>query len=193
MDTGERRLLRRMKGRQAFIGPGQVSGNYAVWSVRRRRCDVIRYDIAARIDTQIENPGSYQRAPSVTPGGTVYFSRGGNRCGVSVLIQGSVTIIKDSVPDDPQDFEFVHNLGGPLTFLLDDDPGSSLQNLKIIPSSGPGTYEVRELSPGTGWDLTGIDCLDPDGNSSGNVATGIATIRLGPGEAVQCTFTNSEA
>jgi Divergent InlB B-repeat domain len=336
LDTGERRLLEKTKGRRAFIGPGQVNGNYAVWSVCRRRCDVIRYDIAAHTDARIENPGSYQRAPSVTPGGTVYFSRGGNRCGVSVklvrapmqgpqevlvelqkgldirdtythiepngsievyfernvcgrtaasdiykvrepalasltvglagtgagtvtssppgihcgddcaedyergtevtltagaspgsafvawsgactgsascqitmddakdvtatfLIQGAVTIIKDSIPDHEQNFEFVHNLGGSLTFFLDDDPSSALMNLKTISPPGPGTYQVRELLPGSelpqgsDWELTGIQCLDLDGNSTGDVDTGVATIRLDPGEGALCTFTNEE-
>jgi hypothetical protein len=86
LDSGERRVLDKVKGRKVFLGPGQVNGNHAVWSVCRRRCNVIRYDIAARTASLISNPGSSQRAPSVTPGGTVYFSRGGKRCGVSAAL-----------------------------------------------------------------------------------------------------------
>jgi hypothetical protein len=86
LDTGERRVLDRTRGRNAFLGPGQVNGNFAVWYACRPRCDVFRYDIASRAETMIENPGSYQRAPSVTPGGTAYFSRGGKRCGTSVSL-----------------------------------------------------------------------------------------------------------
>jgi uncharacterized repeat protein (TIGR02543 family) len=86
LDTGERRILDRTKGRNAFLGPGQVNGNYAVWYACRPRCDVFRYDIAARAETMIANPGLFQRAPSVTSGGTVYFSRGGKRCGTSVSL-----------------------------------------------------------------------------------------------------------
>jgi hypothetical protein len=86
LDTGERRILDRTKGKNAFLGPGQVNGNYATWYVCRPRCDVFRYDIGTRAEVMIENPGLFQRAPSVTPGGTVYFSRGGKRCGTSVSL-----------------------------------------------------------------------------------------------------------
>jgi hypothetical protein len=91
LDTGERRILDRTKGRNAFLGPGQVNGNYAVWYACRPRCDVFRHDIGSRAEAMIDNPGAFQRAPSVTPGGTVYFSRGGKRCGTSVsLVRASV-------------------------------------------------------------------------------------------------------
>lgn len=86
LETGERRLLDKTKGENRFIGPGQVQGNYAVWSTCRSRCNVFRYDIAANTEQMIDNPGSFQRAPSVTPGGTVYFSRGGKGCGASVAL-----------------------------------------------------------------------------------------------------------
>jgi hypothetical protein len=94
LDSGERRVLQKVKGRKSFLGPGQVNGNYAVWYVCRPRCEVLRYDIAARTRSAITNPGSYQRAPSVTPGGTVYFSRGGRRCGASV------TLVRESIHGD---------------------------------------------------------------------------------------------
>jgi hypothetical protein len=86
LETGERRLLDKTKGGTRFIGPGQVQGNYAVWSTCRPRCNVFRYDIAANTKQKIDNPGFFQRAPSVTPGGTVYFSRGGKGCGASVAL-----------------------------------------------------------------------------------------------------------
>jgi Divergent InlB B-repeat domain len=94
LDTGERRILDRVRGRRAFLGPGQVNGNNAVWYVCRRRCNVFRYDITDRAETVIGNPGSNQRAPSVTPAGTVYFSRGGRRCGASV------TLVRESLQGD---------------------------------------------------------------------------------------------
>jgi Divergent InlB B-repeat domain len=86
LDTGERRLLEKTKGKKAFIGPGQVNGGFAVWSTCRPRCEVVRYDIGTRSKETIANPGFYQRAPSVTSGGTVYFSRGGKGCGQSVAL-----------------------------------------------------------------------------------------------------------
>jgi List-Bact-rpt repeat protein len=95
-DSGEQRVLDKIKGKKAFLGPGQVNGNYAVWYVCRPRCEVLRYDIAARTEATISNPGFYQRAPSVTSGGTVYFSRGGRRCGTSV------SLVRDSLQGPQQ-------------------------------------------------------------------------------------------
>jgi hypothetical protein len=88
LETGERRKLDRTKSEKAFIGPGQVNGQYAVWSkcLPNIRCDVYRYDIAGGGTEVLPNPGYYQRAPSVTPDGTVYFSRGGKGCGQSVQL-----------------------------------------------------------------------------------------------------------
>jgi hypothetical protein len=86
LDSGETRVLDKTTGRKAFIGPGQVNGNYATWSTCRRRCNVFRYDVAADGREKVHNPGAYQRAPSITPGGTIYFSRGGKRCGSSVRL-----------------------------------------------------------------------------------------------------------
>lgn len=96
LDSGERRVLEKVKGRKSFLGPGQVNGNYAVWYVCHPRCEVLRYDISARTTSVITNPGSYQRAPSVTTGGTVYFSRGGRRCG------SSAALVRASLQGDQQ-------------------------------------------------------------------------------------------
>jgi Divergent InlB B-repeat domain len=324
--TGERRVLDRTKGGNAFIGPGQVAGNYAVWSTCDLRCNVFRYDIATATKETIPNPGAFQRAPSVSRAGTVYFSRGGKGCGASValvraplggpeevLIQlqnvldirdtyaytkangsvevyyerngcgkpasadvymvedpalvdltvgvdgpgtgtvssspagitcggdcsekyergtevtltavaapgsvfagwtgactgsgpcevtmdspravtatflalATITIALDSVPDDPQDFGFDTDLS--LPFILDDD-GSS-PNSKVFTQVVPGMYEALQLEEPGPWRLTGIMCLDPDGGSSGDVGDRRATIDLDPGEAIQCTFTNTK-
>jgi hypothetical protein len=96
LDTGERRLLDETRGRKRFIGPGQVEGDFAVWSTCNPRCNVFRYEISTSTETMIPNPGFYQRAPSVTVGGTVYFSRGGKGCGASVALVRSR-------PDDTQE------------------------------------------------------------------------------------------
>ena len=327
--TGERRLLDRTTRAKAFIGPGQVAGNYAVWSTCDLRCNVFRYDIASAVTEMISNPGAYQRAPSVSRTGTVYFSRGGKGCGASValvraplggpeevLIQlqnvldirdtyayteasgsvdvyyerngcgkpagadiymvedpalvgltvelagtgsgmvtssppgitceqdcseeyergtevtltagaepgsvfvgwtgactgsgpcqlvmdqpaavtatfltvGSVRIVLDSVPDHPQDFEFNSDFRV-RNFFLDDDADPTLQNSQVV-SEDPGMYFVFQDQEPPGWELTAIACLDPDGGSGGNLGNLRATIDLGLGEAVQCTFTNTGA
>jgi Divergent InlB B-repeat domain len=324
--TGERRVLDRTKSGRAFIGPGQVAGNYAVWSTCDLRCQVFRYDILTATAEMIPNPGAYQRAPSVSSAGTVYFSRGGKGCGASVALvrapvggpqevlvqlqnvldirdtyaytkangsvevyyerngcgkpaaadvymvedpalvgltvelagtgsgmvtsspQGitcgddcsegyeretevtltagaapgsvfvgwtgactgsdscevtmdspqtviatfltlaTITIVLDSVPDDPQDFGFDTDLS--LPFTLDDD--GSPPNSRVFTLVVPGTYEALQLDEPGPWRLTGIECLDPEGGSSGNVGSRRAMIDLDPGEAVQCTFTNTK-
>jgi len=67
-----------------------VNGDFAVWSTcpGKGRCQVYRYEISSGTRVLLPNPGSFQRAPSVNPDGTVFLSRGGKGCG------GSVRIIK---------------------------------------------------------------------------------------------------
>jgi hypothetical protein len=326
METGGRLRLDRTKGKNVFLGPGQINGNYAVWYKCAKACNVFRHDIAAGSTVQIANPGAHQRAPSVTAGGTVYFSRGGKGCGQSVTLVrdpisgpqevlvalqnvldirdtyaytapngtteiyyerngcgkpaasdiykvrepalapltvtvegngtvvsspagincgtdcsedfetgtevtltagaspgsvfvawggacsgsgachitmdsakevtatflpiGSVTIVKDAVPDDPQDFVF--DPDAPLSpgFTLDDDPTSPLPNTKVISGASPGTYHIREL-PVSGWQLTGISCVgDPE--AMANLPDLRVTIDLDADEAVLCTFINTK-
>jgi len=102
--------------------------------------------------------------------------------------QGNMKIIKDSQPDDAQNFHFT-GLG---TFDLDDDNDETLSNTQVI-NRGPGTYTVTESTPPAPWTLTSVSCDDPTGNSSGSVSTATATIVLDDSEEVSCTFTNSAA
>ena len=104
--------------------------------------------------------------------------------------QGSITIIKDAVPNDAQDFAFTSTITGNTSFSLDDDADPTLSNTKTI-AVAPGTYTVTEGST-SGWDLTDITCVDPTTNSSGVKATGVATINLAAGESVTCTYTNTK-
>jgi hypothetical protein len=247
--TGERRTLDSTNSRNAFVTPGQVNGNYAVWTTctRKRRCNVYRYEIPSDTTVLIPNPGAFQRAPSVTAEGTVYFSRGGRQCGQrvkliryplngpeSILLQlpevldirdtyaytepngithvyyersgcgyptasdiykiidpelvrsGSLTIVKDAVPDDPHDFGFTTTGLSPSTFTLDDDADPELSSQRQFTGLLPGTYTVTEdLS---GWALSGLTCLGGGANTFTEGRT--ATIGLDPGEQVTCTFTN---
>jgi hypothetical protein len=64
--------------------PGQVNGNFAVWSqCTATACNVWEYDIATATKTRLPNatPGHYNYAPSVDTTGTVYFAHGGRTCG----------------------------------------------------------------------------------------------------------------
>jgi Divergent InlB B-repeat domain len=88
--------LDKVKGSGRFLAPGQVNGDYAVWSKcsTRRRCNVVLYRISDGTKTTIPNSGGRDHAPSVTPDGVVYFARSGGAC-------GSRTKILRSLPGGP--------------------------------------------------------------------------------------------
>jgi hypothetical protein len=83
------RLLDRTRASNAFIAPGQVNGNFAVWyrCKLERRCNVFRYNIDIGVTLQIRNRFRRdQHAPSVASDGTVYFVRGRRRCGIEARL-----------------------------------------------------------------------------------------------------------
>jgi uncharacterized repeat protein (TIGR01451 family) len=95
-------------------------------------------------------------------------------------LSGSITIVKDAVPDDPQDFSFTGDLG---TFTLDDDNDATLPNTITFSDLLPKTYSVTESLP-SGWEL-GITSASSTNNTTAN-------IDLGPGDNVTVTFTNTK-
>jgi hypothetical protein len=112
----------------------------------------------------------------------------------SALVPGaSITVVKNTVPDGNQTFVFTPSAGvnGGNGFSLDDDgpDGTPIPNSLTFPVD-PGTHTVEESLNVAGFDLTDITCVDPTGNSSGVVATGVATFNVAEGENVTCTFHN---
>ena len=106
-----------------------------------------------------------------------------------LVCAGTITIIKDAVPDDPQDFDFTGDLGN---FPLDDDPGdATLPNSRDFVQAA-GTYNVTETPIPAGWNLAVIGCVDPDGGTTTNLGTATATIDLDVTEHITCTFTNTK-
>ncbi|HOA18354.1 MAG TPA: VWA domain-containing protein, partial [bacterium] len=96
--------------------------------------------------------------------------------------KGSITIEKDAVPNDPQDFSFTATGLTPSTFSLDDDSDVTLSNTRTFNNLTPGgTYAVSETGV-TGWELTGASCSD---------GSPVSAISLQPGENITCTFTNT--
>ena len=97
--------------------------------------------------------------------------------------QGSVTIVKQTVPQDAsgQTFAFAGGLGG---FSLTGGQSRTVADL------GPGAYDVSETLP-AGWKLSQITCIDPDGGSTFDLATSSARIDVDAGEHVTCTFLNT--
>lgn len=100
--------------------------------------------------------------------------------------EGAITIVKDSIPDDPQSFDFSGDLGA---FSLSDSSPTD----KTVTFTGltPGSYDVTEAVP-AGWDLTALTCNDPDGGTTVNLGTATAAIDLDDQEVVTCTFENTQ-
>jgi hypothetical protein len=88
LETGETRTLDRTRAEKPFIAPGQVNGDYAVWSkcTDDNQCQVYLHHIPTGTTSWVPNPGAHQEAPSVTPDGTVYMRRGGRGCGADVSL-----------------------------------------------------------------------------------------------------------
>ena len=109
---------------------------------------------------------------------------------------GTITIIKDTVPDDAQDFSFTHNIvSSPVVaspFLLDDDASGPLSNMQIFAGVTVGSYTVTEAAV-AGFATTTV-CIDPDNGSSPSTstATNVATIDVDAGETITCTYTNTK-
>ena len=91
LSTRDATKLDEVGRRDTFLEPGQVNGDYAVWSrcTRGSKCDVILYNIADGVKTRIPNPGAFQYAPSVSPDGTVTFARSASGCGKRVRLLSS--------------------------------------------------------------------------------------------------------
>ncbi len=95
---------------------------------------------------------------------------------------GSILIEKATAPEGGTGFDFASDIEDN-GFSLDDGQVKSFSDLL------PGSYSVTELVP-AGWDLSGISCDDPSGDSGGDGAT--ALIGLAAGETVRCTFSNAQ-
>lgn len=77
---------------------------------------------------------------------------------------GSITVIKDGIPDSSQSFSFTGTLG---KFALIDDGTSS--NRAVFENLDPGDYQIVEQIP-SGWSLTSIKCM---GASSDYTTNGV--------------------
>jgi hypothetical protein len=71
--------------------------------------------------------------------------------------QGSITIVKDSVPDDAQNVGFTATGSGVGNFTLDDDADAVLSSTRQFPGLMPGSRIITETVP-TGFTLTDIVC-----------------------------------
>jgi hypothetical protein len=84
-------VLATVNGRYDILAPGQVNGNWAVWTTcSTSECNVFRYQISTRTKAKLPKPpGSatiYQYGASVLKNGVVYAARSGSSCGETVRI-----------------------------------------------------------------------------------------------------------
>jgi uncharacterized repeat protein (TIGR01451 family) len=126
-------------------------------------------------------------AISLQPGETV-------TCAFTNTKRAEITIKKDAIPDDSQDFTFTGYFGGeePVEFSLDDDGNGRFGHEEFghhwnLPNERtfqvkPGIYSVFE-NPLEGWKQAGVECTGE------NDASMIVAM---PGEHITCTFTNKK-
>jgi hypothetical protein len=100
----------------------------------------------------------------------------------------SITIIKDALPNDGQDFAYTTTGSGLSNFSLDDDSDAALSNTKTFPNLVAGSYTITEGDV-PGWSLTGLTC---DTGGTPNLATRTVDITLTTNQNVVCTYSNTK-
>jgi len=123
------------------------------------------------------------------------------RCAYTNSRRGSITVIKDAVPDATQDFNFTLEGTDILeTFSLDDDGDSTDDPRKgKLPRSFQvtalleGSYIITQADPGADWDATSIECRDESGAKVGSadLAGRTAWVTLEPGANLTCIFADA--
>src|SRR5438128_2357117 len=90
--------------------------------------------------------------------------------------RGIITNIKDTDPNDPEDFGFT-TTGGLGTYALDAYADLTRANTQTFANVVPGSYSVTEGAV-TGFDSTALTCTSTGTgtSASGNVMTRTATI-----------------
>jgi uncharacterized repeat protein (TIGR01451 family) len=113
----------------------------------------------------------------------------------AVIFPGSITIVKDAVPNDSQVFSFTAGPAPLANFTLFDD-GNAANNTKTF--SGISDFQAYTVTEGanSSWTLSlgnpVCTVTSPNGGSqTGNAGTRTVSITLAEGENVSCTFTNT--
>jgi len=157
--------------RRTFKSPGQVSGNYAVWTRCNPNftgCEAFLHDIGANTTTRIPNPTNFQGGASVASDGTVYMTRAPGFC-------RSVKL-------------FRYPLGGPATLLVRFGRGRDSFNSQVFSDSDGDrhvVYERRVCSNPAASDIYKVIdsftlSVTKAGTGSGTVTSTPAGIDCGP-------------
>ena len=97
--------------------------------------------------------------------------------------RGTIVINKTTIGGNGI-FDFTSDLGN---FSITTSGNAGSQTFSNVL---PGEYEVSEDDPTPSYDLTNLDCVDP--NQDSTFEGSMANIDLDPGETVTCTFTNTQ-
>ncbi|MGH9923420.1 MAG: Ig-like domain-containing protein, partial [Nitrososphaerales archaeon] len=123
------------------------------------------------------------------------INNSGGECFSVGVPTGKIIIIKDTIPNDPRNFDFTETIPLPgTTFALDDDSNGALSNTKTFSNVDPGTFEVREIEDGD-FPLRDIRCRGDavftanGGSTVRDLNNAKVTITINGG-TVTCTFIN---
>ena len=97
---------------------------------------------------------------------------------------GSITIVKDAVPNSSTAFPYTATGTGVSNFSLTDNGTAS--NTKTFSGLLPGSFSFTEGAV-TGWDFSGINC---SAGSTVQTSGTTVTVTLSAGQNVTCTYTN---
>jgi uncharacterized repeat protein (TIGR01451 family)/LPXTG-motif cell wall-anchored protein len=123
------------------------------------------------------------------------------KCNVVNNRLAEITIVKNAIPDGGTDFGFTTTSPAgavsplPATFTLDDDADGTFPNSETFLVS-PGLFTVTENDPsGQFFELTNLQCSTTAGSPSAQTdePARTATIGVAYGDALTCTYTNTQA
>ncbi len=115
----------------------------------------------------------------------------------AVIFPAIITIIKDAIPNDQQDFAFTTTGTGLSPFTLDDDAGAVGEDNTF---SNQQQFSVTNFDDKTitealvaGWDLTSIQIVELGGTSDStfDLGTRTASLEVQEGEIITVTYTNT--
>jgi len=115
---------------------------------------------------------------------------------VLLTLDGQITIIKNTVPNNAQNFTFTATNLNPTTFELDDFNGQSdddadgANDRQIFAGLAAGSFTVTEGAVPNGFSFVSLSCVESDTGTLTTTSGTTANIELSDGETVTCTYTN---
>jgi hypothetical protein len=139
--------------------------------------------------TETAKVGFDQTTPAGACTFTVDFPADAGRtfhCTFTNTQRGTIIVRKETNPDGAAKvFEYTVT-GGLADFSLSDGQNSTQTNLV------PGGYSVREDLPVVGWSFTSLTCTTTGSGTSVTRTGALATMTLGPGGTIDCTYVNTQ-